>query len=111
MVSLPGTVARVGLAETRVSSRTRVSLFAGSPVPAFAPAQRSQPGHYGTAAIALRIGARRCPLGLEFTLDFDSLIALDVIANLDVIVVLHTDTTLGAGTNVADVILEPAQRF
>ena len=41
--------------------------------------------------------------------DFDALVALDLVADLDVVVVLHADAAFGSGTNFVDVVLEAAQ--
>src|SRR5688572_11166184 len=55
------------------------------------------------------MGARRLPrgdgLGLDRALDLDALEALDLVAGLDVVVVLHADAALGAGLDLAGVVL------
>src|SRR5690606_20383047 len=50
----------------------------------------------------LRHLQRSCNLG--------ALVALDLIADLHVIVVAHADTALGSGAHLGDVVLESAQR-
>ena len=42
---------------------------------------------------------------------FDARVALDLIADLHVVVVLHADTALSARSHFVDVILEATQRF
>src|SRR3546814_1040175 len=47
----------------------------------------------------------------ERALDFDALEALDLVARLHVVVLLHADTALGAAADLVDVLLEAAQGF
>src|SRR6187399_2107684 len=48
---------------------------------------------------------------LDAARDFHARVALDLIADAHVLVVLHADTALGAGTHFAGVVLEAAQGF
>src|SRR5688572_17669928 len=43
--------------------------------------------------------------------DFDARVTLDLVAHAHVLIVLHADATLGAGTHFARVVLEAAQRL
>src|SRR3546814_10975846 len=47
----------------------------------------------------------------ERALDFDALEALDLVARLHVVVLLHADTALGAAADLVDVLIEAAQGF
>src|SRR3546814_6005302 len=47
----------------------------------------------------------------ERALDFDPLEALDLVARLHVVVLLHADTALGVDAHFVDVLLEAAQGF
>src|SRR5690606_9070883 len=47
----------------------------------------------------------------ERALDFDALEALDHVARLDIVVLLHADAALGTTAHFVNVVLEAAQRF
>ncbi len=47
----------------------------------------------------------------DLTRDLGPLVALDLVADLDVVVVAHADTALGARAYLVHVVLEAAQRF
>src|SRR5688572_30298783 len=49
--------------------------------------------------------------GSELSRDLDALEALDLVLDLDVVVALYADAALGAGADLADVVLEALQRF
>src|SRR3970040_1695461 len=48
---------------------------------------------------------------LQSALHFDTLEALDLVARLDVVVLLDADAALGVHAHLVDVLLEAAQRF
>src|SRR5690606_38807555 len=53
----------------------------------------------------------RCRRRLQRPLHFDALEALDLVAGLDVVVLLDADAAFGAGTHLLDIVLEAAQRL
>src|SRR5690606_20589834 len=70
---------------------------------------------YPAAAVIAVVRARsfgtfRLPC-LQRPRDLGALVALDLIADLHVVVVAHADAALGAGAHFRDVVLEPPQRL
>src|SRR3546814_4679612 len=89
------------------------------PRPKRAPtAGRARPPHRAPACPARGGAGRkrgryggRTSAASERALDFDALEALDLVARLHVVVLLHADTALGAAADLVDVLLEAAQGF